>query len=186
MRLTPFLLLIAFVAGCQPADEGLTAAASPASENPLSSDATDTTHVAPPYIEVESADALRAEIRDTDADIVLVNYWATWCGPCRVEFPDLIRYDAEKEGEGVEVRFVSVDMPADAELVQDFLNEQGVTDPSYLYTGSGELLGQIDPLVAGLVPVTMVFDQEGTLLKSHLGRLYFDDIDQLIAEATEA
>lgn len=176
----PLLLLFAFV-GCQPGNEGLSAAASPATENPL-----DAEREAAPYVEVESAEALVDAIREVDADIVLVNYWATWCGPCRVEFPDLVRYDAEKDGEGIEVRFVSVDMPADGELVQEFLNEQGVTEPSFLYTGPGELLGQIDPLVAGVVPVTMVFDQEGTLLKSHLGLLSYDKIDTLIAEATSA
>ncbi|GAB5535648.1 MAG: hypothetical protein Rubg2KO_18970 [Rubricoccaceae bacterium] len=184
MRTVFALLLAVLVVGCQPADDGLTAAASAATENPLASD--DASGSSASYIEVESVDALKEAIRDTDAEIVLVNYWATWCGPCRVEFPDLMRYDAEKEGEGVEVRFVSVDMPADAELVQGFLDEQGVTEPTFLYTGPGELIGQIDPLVAAVVPVTMVFDQDGTLLKSHLGRLHFEDIDQLIADATEA
>ena len=181
MRFFLPLLLVLAVAGCQPGNDGLTAAASPATENPLESDGEAS---GTPYVEVESADALLDAIRDVDADIVLVNYWATWCGPCRVEFPDLVRYDADKQGQGIEVRFVSVDMPADGELVQEFLNEHGVTEPSFLYTGPGELLGKIDPLVAGLVPVTMVFDQEGTLLKSHLGILTYDKIDQLIAEAT--
>lgn len=176
----PVLLAIAMV-GCQPADDGRTAAASPAAENPL---APNRGASSAPYIEVESAEALVDAIRDVDADIVLVNYWATWCGPCRVEFPELVRYDADKEDEGIEVRFVSVDMPADGELVQEFLDDQGLTEPSFLYTGPGELIGQIDPVVAGVVPVTMVFDQDGTLLKSHLGLLTYDKIDQLIAEAT--
>lgn len=186
MRIFLSLCLALVVVGCQPPDEdGLTAAASPAAENPLEL-VTQQEGAAAPYVEVESVDALKAAIRDVDADIVLVNYWATWCGPCRIEFPDLVRYDAENEGEGIEVRFVSVDMPADGELVQEFLNDHGVTDPSFLYTGPGELLGKIDPEVAGLVPVTMVFNQEGELLKTHLGILSYDTIDQLIAEATAA
>ena len=124
-----------------------------------------------------------ADIAALDAEVVLVNYWATWCGPCRVEFPDLVRYDADHEGEGVEVRFVSVDLPSDGEAVQAFLDDHAVSDPSYLYAGPGELIGQLDPAVAGIVPVTMVFDGEGTLLKSHMGVLTYDAIDQLVADA---
>lgn len=181
MRSFLVLLLVVVFVGCEPAGDGRTAAASPASESPLDPDAGDS---AAPYVEVESAEALAEAIRAVDADIVLVNYWATWCGPCRVEFPELMRYDADKEAEGIEVRFVSVDMPADGALVQEFLNEQGLTEPSFLYIGPGELIGQFDPEVAGVVPVTMVFDDEGTLLKSHLGMLTYEKIDQLVAEAT--
>ncbi|MEO0560236.1 MAG: TlpA family protein disulfide reductase [Bacteroidota bacterium] len=181
MRFVFPLLLAALMVGCQPGDDELNAAASAATENPLASDQNATR-----YIEIESADALRAAIRDTDADIVLVNFWATWCGPCRVEFPDLMRYDAEKEGEGIEVRFVSVDMPADGEFVQDFLDEQGVTEPSFLYTGPGDLIGQFDPEAASIVPTTLVFDREGTLLRSKWGILEYDEIDQFIADAISA
>ena len=187
MRALPLILGLAVaLAGCQTDGDGLTAAASPAAENPLQTGAPGRAErAAPAVVEVESADAIVEAVRDVEADIVLVNFWATWCGPCRVEFPDLVRYDAEND-EGVEVRFVSVDLKPDSPLVQQFLDDHAVEDPSFLYTGPGELIGQFDEVVAGQLPVTLVFDGDGKLLKSHLGLLTYSKIDQLVADARSA
>ena len=62
-----------------------------------------------PLIEVEDAAQLVDHLIEEDNEITVLNFWATWCGPCRIEFPDLMAFDDEMEDENVEVRFVSVD-----------------------------------------------------------------------------
>ena len=50
-----------------------------------------------------SLDALIGEIDSREGDVVVVNFWATWCLPCRVEFPDLVQFGKDFEDKGVDV-----------------------------------------------------------------------------------
>ena len=111
----------------------------------------------------------------------MLNIWATWCAPCIAEFPDLMEFDAEREADGVEVRFVSVDDAENLPAVRAFLDERGMTEPSYLYTGSVDLAQQFDPFLGYAVPTTIVLDADGIVQASRVGALSRDEMDELVA-----
>lgn len=134
-----------------------------------------------PIVEVASAAALVDDLDALEAETVVLNFWATWCGPCRLEFPEFIEYDREMEGEGVSVRFVSLDQPTDLPLVKAFLAEHEVDDPSYLYTGQGDMTRQLNPFVGGAIPITMILDGEGIVQHTHVGRMSYDDLSETVA-----
>ena len=137
-----------------------------------------------PVVEVASADALVNDLATLGADTVVLNFWATWCGPCIAEFPIFVAYGREQDD--VAVRFVSVDAPRDLDAVRTFLAEQRVTDPSYLYTGAGDVTTQLNPLFGGgAVPVTMVLDGDGIVEYTHVGAVTRDELDRLVAQARE-
>ena len=129
-----------------------------------------------PLVEVASAEALVQDLDALDAEIIVLNFWATWCGPCRLEFPEFIRFDQEMEGQDVHVRFVSLDQPVDLPLVQAFLKEHELEDPSYLYTGQGDVTSQLNPFVGGSIPITMVLDGDGIVQDTHVGRMSYSDL----------
>lgn len=135
----------------------------------------------PPVVDVASAEALVDDVEAMEAETIVLNFWATWCAPCRVEFPEFVRYDGEMDGEGVEVRFVSLDNPTDLSLVRRFLIDHGVTEPSYLYTGQGDLTSQLNPFVGGTVPITMILDGSGIVQHTHVGMMTYDDLAQSVA-----
>ena len=81
----------------------------------------DDVHVSP----VTSADVQKA-IHDPAAKAVLVNVWATWCGPCREEFPGLVRVAEKYNGQGLKVILVSADETTDVAAVKKFLADEGV------------------------------------------------------------
>lgn len=166
MRSLPILLLVALV-GCADAD-------APA-------DAEAGTPAGPPIVDVASAEALVDDLDGLDADLVVLNFWATWCGPCRAEFPEFVRFDSEAP-EGVHVRFVSLDQPGDRSMVQAFLAEYEVDDPSYLFTGQGDMTSQLNPFVGNVLPITMLLDGEGIVQHTHVGRLTYDALVQTVAD----
>lgn len=138
----------------------------------------------PLVVEVATADALVDDLATLGADTVVLNVWATWCGPCVAEFPIFVAYAAEHDD--VAVRFVSVDTPRDLDAVRTFLAEQQVADPSYLYTGPGDLPSQLSPLFGGgAIPVTMILDGDGGVQYTHVGAINRDELDRLVATAGE-
>ena len=132
-------------------------------------------------VEVDSAEAIVDDLDAVPARAVVLNLWATWCGPCRAEFPDLVAFDAERAADGVEVRFVSVDDADMLPAVRAFLDEHGVRDPSYLYTGDVDLAQQFDPFLGYAVPTTIVLDGDGIVQASRVGALDRAELDALVA-----
>ncbi|MEM6328487.1 MAG: TlpA disulfide reductase family protein, partial [Bacteroidota bacterium] len=134
-----------------------------------------------PLIEVADAEALVDEILTEGNEITVVNFWATWCGPCRIEFPELMAYDAEMEGTGVEVRFVSVDDEEVLPLVRTFLDEQGLTERSFISVGNTMLAGQFDPRWGISLPTTLILDADGIVRGGHQQMISKDQLEDLVA-----
>ena len=107
------------------------------------------------------------------AKVRVVNVWATWCGPCVKEMPDL-RDMAKELGPGVAFVGVSLDdaIPGDrAEIkkrVEKFLRDRNVTFPNLYYSGNTDAL--VDSLkFDGVIPITIAFDRSGKELWRHQG-----------------
>ena len=105
---------------------------------------------------------------------LLVNFWATWCEPCREEFPDLVKIDADYRARGLEFAAISVDDPAEADKsVPQFLRALRVTMPAYVLnaTDSEPVINTVDPTWGGELPATFLFDRRGQVVFKHKGRI---------------
>lgn len=102
------------------------------------------------------------DFADKRGNVVVVNYWATWCGPCRFETPGLVSFSEEFRDKGVEV--VGVTLDDDISLVQPFIDSYKVSYPILLP-------GQDPNLPAGdiALPTTFLYDKEGKLAKKYTG-----------------
>jgi len=97
---------------------------------------------------------------------VLINFWATWCGPCRKEIPDLISLDEEFRAKGVRVLGISVDRDGDAvATVTEFVNGSGMKYPVVIDNG------ELEKAFGGIrgIPTTFFVDKNGTITQRMIG-----------------
>ncbi len=103
-------------------------------------------------------------VQHAGAKVVLVNLWATWCGPCREEFPSLVRLHREYHQSGVKVILVSADFETDLMQVKGFLGRQGVDFLAYLKSDRDiEFINALYPNWSGAIPLTLIYDNKGNL-----------------------
>jgi cytochrome c biogenesis protein CcmG, thiol:disulfide interchange protein DsbE len=112
--------------------------------------------------------------------VVLMNYWATWCGPCWEETPGLVRLSRELGPEGLAVVGVSID-EGGREKVKKFVDDFGVPYPVVL----PERMAHVEFGLEG-VPTTILVDKQGRVAKSYVGavrqRDFETDVRVLLAE----
>ena len=97
---------------------------------------------------------------------VLVNFWATWCGPCRKEIPDLVSLDGEYKSQGVKILGISVDRDGDVmATVSEFVNGNAIKYP--IVVDNGEL----EKAFGGIrgIPTTFFVDKNGMITKRMIG-----------------
>jgi len=135
-------------------------------------------HVSP----VTSADVQRL-IHEPGAKAVLVNMWATWCGPCREEFPGLVRVAEKYNGQGLKTILVSADDTNDMAAVKKFLAEEGVDFPAYIKVEKDQaFIDGLDKQWTGALPATFIFDGNGKLHDFWEGSVTFNVFEQKVVE----
>lgn len=108
------------------------------------------------------AQAILNHIKDLKSPLVLVNFWASWCEPCKVEFPNILKLREHFAKDGLQVVFVSIDESDDLEAARKFLQEQHVDFPTF-YKGSQsvQFVTDIYPKWSGSVPTTILIGGDG-------------------------
>lgn len=127
------------------------------------------------------------EIASRKGHVVIVNFWATWCMPCRIEFPDFVRFGKEFEDKGVDVVFVSTDYEPDMPHVIDFLKENEVPWHSYIKTGVDmDFISSFHSEWSGALPATFVYDKNGSLRAFWEGLSSFDELEDSVSAILES
>ena len=117
----------------------------------------------PPFLAADAGRVLE-EVRRPGAAVVLVNVWATWCVPCREEFPDLLRLRRDHEQRGLRLVLVSADLSDQREDARAFLAAHGVDFPTFHKDApDAAFIEALSPAWSGALPATMLFDARGTL-----------------------
>ena len=116
-----------------------------------------------PNFELPALDGGTMRLSSLRGRVVFVNLWATWCEPCRREFPAFEAFSAQQD----EAMILAVNQGETPEQVRRFLNELGVQ--------------QVPALLDALVPSTFVISPAGTVAAFHLGEITLDELHQYTA-----
>lgn len=114
-------------------------------------------------------------------EVTLVNFWATWCAPCKKELPDLIAINEEFASQGVKIIGISTDRGANViSEVNDFVKENKITYPNIL--DNGELASAFGNIRG--IPTTFLINKEGKIVDRFVGirtkEFFVEQINQLL------
>jgi len=107
---------------------------------------------------------LKQRIEAERGRVVVVNFWATWCEPCREEFPDLVELDRRYRSRGLTFLSVSLDDPDQRDTqVKQFLAEQKPSFAVFIKTAGDpdQFINGVDPAWSGVLPATFIYDRTG-------------------------
>ena len=111
--------------------------------------------------------------------VVLVNFWATWCVPCRKEMPALVKLAAKLEAKGFALVTISGD-DAEAEgAAKSFLETHGVKGSTYIRKAKDEdkFIGLVDPKWNGALPALFLYDRKGAKVKAWFGESSLSEVE---------
>jgi len=113
----------------------------------------------------ENADGETFSLSEYRDQVVLINFWATWCVPCRKEIPYLIEINNELDDNEFTILGVSVDDVSDINKVEVFIDEENINYTTIL--DDGRLTRQFGSIRA--IPTTLIIDKEGNVQETIVG-----------------
>lgn len=118
---------------------------------------------------------------------LLINFWATWCDPCRDEFPDLVKIDNYYRPRGLQLAAVSLDDKTELTTgVPRFLREVRANRmPAYLLVAEDPepAIVYMDAQWSGSLPATFLIDGQGKIVYKHFGRIKLRELRAAIDQA---
>jgi thiol-disulfide isomerase/thioredoxin len=143
-----------------------------------------------PKIVVEpiNTDALKTLLTQQRQQPLLVNFWATFCDPCRDEFPDLVKIDKDFRPKSLEFVTVSLDDVSDIKTsVPQFLGSMKATMPAYLLDASDPepAINLVDPRWRGDLPATFLYNEKGEVVYKHIGRVNAAELREAIEKVVK-
>ena len=136
---------------------------------------------ASPLIPLDEA-AFGRMVAEHRGKVLLVDFWATWCAPCREELPKLLTLSANYQGKGFDFVTISCDEPEQAMQAATFIDRQGAPAPRYIRKAKDDdkFINSIDPKWSGALPALFVFDRGGHQAESFIGETDFKQLDAVI------
>ncbi len=150
------LLAVSVLAGC-------TTPASPASDVPQFS--------------FSSLEGKTIAMKDLGNKVVIVDFWATWCGPCREEVPHLNTLYSELKGKGLEIVGISMDTDG-TDSVKDFAREFRMQYP--IVIGDEKVAESFGGIIG--LPTTFIIDRNGRIAKKYIGLPLADDMTKIVKD----
>ena len=127
-------------------------------------------------------DGFHRLIAEHHGRVVLVDFWATWCAPCREELPKLVALHATYQAKGLDFVTISCDEPEQEAEAAGFVVRQGAPGPHYIRKAKDDdkFINSIDRKWSGALPALFVFDRSGRQIQSFIGESDLKQLDAVL------
>lgn len=114
--------------------------------------------------------------------VLLVNFWATYCVPCRKEMPQLVALQNRLKAQGFQFVTVSADEPEQTKDASAFLDNAKVPAPTYIKQAKDDdkFTAAMDPKWSGALPASFLYDRTGKKVRSFFGEVNLTDLEAAI------
>ena len=127
-----------------------------------------------PDFSLQTLDGEMVELSDFEGKKVILNFWATWCKPCREEMPDLQSIYAERD-EDVVILAVNMDAHND---VKGFIDSYSVAFPVLL--DKEDEVSDMYQVIS--LPTTYFIDEDGIIVQKHIGQITYEQLEEMLAK----
>lgn len=158
------------------------ASSSSASSGPLPGKVRDVEPEPVPDLTLETLDGASIDLAKQDGRVLLVNFWATWCAPCREEIPDLKALHSDLEEDGLTVIGVALDRKG-REVVDPFVDQHEINYP-IVVDAEGTAEAELGP-IPGL-PTTILVTPDGQITKRVVGIFPTDEMRPILQDMLDA
>lgn len=119
-------------------------------------------------------------IQGQKGSVLVVDFWATWCKPCRAEMPQLVKLNEKLKARGLKLVTVSADEPEAEGAAKKFLSEMGAASvPAYVKRPKDDdkFIDAIDPKWQGALPALFIYDRSGKKVRSFIGESSMAEVE---------
>jgi thiol-disulfide isomerase/thioredoxin len=129
------------------------------------------------------ANGIKELIKNKSDKLRLINVWATWCGPCVAEFPELVTIDRIYRSRNFEFVSINADKLSRKENVLKFLQKNEASNRNYIFSSdnNNDLVEAVDPQWDGALPYTIIVEQGGNVIYRIQGTIDMVTVRKLIA-----
>ena len=129
-----------------------------------------------PQLRVRTLDGRYFDLDNVGGRVVLIDFWATWCVPCKQEIPGFIELQNKFGARGLQIVGLSVDDPLT--LAKTYSTQMKMNYPVLLAEGKEDILKAYDPIPS--IPVSIIIDRSGRIAARHLGIASMDVFEKEI------
>ena len=131
-----------------------------------------------PNFSLKTSDGKMIDLNKLQGKVVVVNFWATWCGPCKAEIPGFLEVYKQYKSKGLEIVGISLDQDG-WKPVKPFIEQHHITYP--IVVGDSQLSDAYGGIDA--IPTTFVIDKKGNIATRHIGYMDKKTFEQLVKSA---
>src|SRR5262245_19745693 len=128
-----------------------------------------------PKLELKDVEGRAQRLSDYKGKVMLLNFWATWCAPCRAEMPDLVKWQREYKNKGLQVIGVTYP-PVELAEARKFIKSIKVNYPVAL--GDEQTKAMFDE--GEILPITVVIDKKGVIREVIHGIIFPEEFEQKV------
>lgn len=130
-----------------------------------------------PAFELADTEGKLRNIDEWNGKVLLINFWATWCPPCKKEMPAFIELQEQYADKGLQIIGIALD---DQESVSDFVDTMGVNYPALVAEYAGIDLSTAYGNQLGALPFSVFVDRDGKVSLTHTGELSKQQTENII------